>query len=325
VPCVAVIPARRAEATIARTLEALRLGNSPFVSRVLVVTSAEDPTADVVRSWSRVDGAVSLVALASPATAGAARNAGRAAAPEARLLLFVDADCALEAGGAEALRREMDARGAAAVSARVACEGGAVARCRHVLEFKEAASRREPPAGWLPPSTTMLCRAAAFDRSGGFPDLWPGEDLVFSQALRDGGGLVVLSREAATLHRHPAGLAGMLRHQVRLGRTAAIARRTRAMKGSALAASPWRATLLLPGRALRIGAWQAGEGARALAWTLVASPLLLTGLVAWTAGFVSGTGAPLVADGNRCVAPSGSPDFARDERRLAASRAGAAL
>ena len=325
--CVAVIPARRAEQTIAATLESLRVGNGGFVDRVLVVTSADDPTARVVRAWGARDARVELVLAHAPRSAGAARNEGRAAAGRgcgaaevprgagcaaaaapngeyaaaaapggpglrrapAALLLFIDADCRLEPGGAARLAGELTRRGAAAISARVLGGGGAVARSRHILEFKEAASLRPPPPGWLPPSTTMMCRAPAFDRAGGFPDLWPGEDLVFAQALRDLGERVLRSEDVVTTHRHPPGVAAMLRHQHRLGLTAAVARRARPMPGSVFTSSPWLAALLLPGRIARIAAWQAREGSAALAWTVLLSPLLLAGLVMWTAGFLAGT------------------------------------
>lgn len=286
--CVAVIPARRSEQTIGATLESLRLGNASFVDRVLVVTSSGDPTAEVVRRWSERDPRVQLVAAPAPMTAGAARNAGcRAADAATELFLFLDSDCRLEAGGARRLAGELERRGAAAISARVLGDPALVARARHILEFKEAASRRPPPPAWLPPSTAMLCRRDAFERAGGFPDLWPGEDLVFSQALRDQGGLVLRSDDVVVLHRHPRGVLEMMRHQKRLGSTAAVARLARAMPGSDFTRSPWLAMLLMPARTIRIAAWQAGEGSAAIAWTLLLAPLLLAGLLLWTTGFVS--------------------------------------
>jgi len=312
VGCVVVIPARRSEQTIGATLESLRLGNASFVERVLVVTSRCDPTAEVVRRWSERDPRVELVLGPAPRTAGAARNAGRQAASEAPprpiaaseapprpmaageapdLLLFVDADCRLDAGGARRLADELERRGAAAICARVLGDGALVARARHILEFKEAASRRSPPPAWLPPSTAMLCRSEAFDRCGGFPDLWPGEDLVFSQTLRDQGARVLRSDDVVVHHQHPRGIAEMLRHQARLGSTAAIARMTRTMPGSAFTISPWHAVLLMPARMIRIAAWQLGEGRAAFVWCLLLAPLLVAGLFLWTSGFVSAVAA----------------------------------
>lgn len=298
--CTAVIPARKAEESIRATLVALLDGSGDFIRRILVVTAAGDPTASVVTDFG--DSRVRVLASAFDRSAGQARNDGRAACTD-DLVLFVDADCRLEAGGAAALARELSATGAAAVTARIAGEGGLVARVRHILEFKEAASRRKPPVSWLPPSTVMLCRAEAFDRAGGFPDLWPGEDLVFAQALRDLGLLVHRSDCVVAVHRHPPGFREMLAHQRRLGTTAAIARMSRPMPGSAFARSPWTAALLLPARALRIAAWQLREGLAASAWTLLLCPLIAAGLVAWTAGFLAAVA------GHRGQARYAAPSF----------------
>lgn len=286
--CVAVVPARRAEATIADTLASLRLGNAPFVERVVVVTSADDPTSDKVRAWAARDGRVELALAPAPLSAGEARNLGRRLAGDAELLLFVDADCRLEPSGAARLADEQFRRSAAAVSARVLGEGGIVARVRHLLEFKEAASARPAPPNWLPTTTTMLVAASAFDQVGGFPDLWPGEDLVFAQALRDAGETVVRSDVVETLHRHPRGVFEMLRHQHRLGFTAARARLSSPMPGSSFAERPWLAPALLPARLARLLLWQAGEGLTAVAWTLALAPLLVAGLLVWTAAFFLG-------------------------------------
>ena len=286
--CVAVIPARRAEATIADTLASLRLGNTPFVERVVVVTSGDDPTSDLVRLWASRDCRVELALAAKPLSAGAARNLGRRLAGDAELLLFVDADCRLESGGAARLADEKVRRSAAAVSARVLGEGGIVARVRHLLEFKEAASARPAPPAWLPTTTTMLVSASAFDRVGGFADLWPGEDLVFAQALRDAGETVLRSDVVVTRHRHPRGVFEMLRHQRRLGFTAARARLLSPMPGSSFAARPWLAPTLLPARLVRLLRWQAGEGLAPTLWTLALAPLLFAGLLVWTVAFLEG-------------------------------------
>jgi cellulose synthase/poly-beta-1,6-N-acetylglucosamine synthase-like glycosyltransferase len=283
--CVAVIPARRAEKTIAAALESLRLGSDDVVSRIVVVTSSSDPTAAVVREWAARDARVELVVADRSLTAGAARNAGRTASRSAELLLFMDADCRLEAGGARRLARGLEGAGLAAIGARIEREGGLVSRVRHMLEFKEAASRHEPPAEWIVPSTALLCRTEDFDRAGGFPDLWPGEDLVLGHRMRSLGMRTARSRDVTCVHTHPDGLVEMLRHQWRLGRTAAAARRMAPMHGSVFAHVPWLAPLLFPARLARLAAWQLREGRGEAAWTLLLLPLVVAGLASWTCAF----------------------------------------
>ncbi len=293
--CIAVVPARRAEHTLAATLDALLEGNRDFIQRVIVVTSVGDPTVALARRWPEVE----VVTAPSPISAGAARNLGRRAADSAELLLFVDADCVLERGGAAALAAELERRSAAAVAARVRRRGGGVvAWLRHALEFKEAEGRLAAPAAWLPPSTTMLCRAAAFDRAGGFPDLWPGEDLVFAHRLRSLGERIVLSDAVETHHVHPDGFGEMLAHQRRLGRTAAVARSLTGMQGVAFVHRPWLVPLLAPARVARAVLWFARSSAFELFVLLALLPLYAIGIAAWTVGF---------ADGARALARSDRP------------------
>ncbi|MBI5504794.1 MAG: glycosyltransferase family 2 protein [Deltaproteobacteria bacterium] len=284
--CIAVVPAHRAAHTLAATLDSLLEDNGDFVERVIVVTSVADPTAQVARRWPRVE----LVAAPSALSAGAARNLGRLRAGQgADRLLFVDADCVLERGGAAALARELERRRVAAVSARVRRRGGGVvAWLRHALEFKEAEGRLPAPAAWLPPSTSMMCRAAAFDRAGGFPDLWPGEDLVFAHRLRSLGEKIVLSDAVETHHLHPGGFIGMLAHQRRLGHTAAVARSLTGMEGVTFVRHRWLVPLLAPARLVRALSWFARSSTRELLVLLALLPLYALGLAAWTIGFAGG-------------------------------------
>lgn len=303
----AVVPARRAQATISATLASLRLGSGDFVARVVVVTGEGDPTADVVGRWSERDGAVACVVAPSPLSAGAARNLGRHHAGDADLLLFIDADCRLEAGGARRLAAELDRdETLAAVSARVLRDGGAVAaRLRHLLEFKEAASRRDPPPRWLPPSTVLLCKAVAFDDAGGFPDLWPGDDLVFAGRLlaspRRPRWTLAKTAAVTALHRHPPGLAEAFAHQRRLGFTAAVARGLVDLEGSALLSRRWLIPLLLPARIARLLRWQWREGRAALAETLLLLPLAVAALAVWTYGFLAGSAQAATDRANRRI------------------------
>src|SRR5690606_33916020 len=204
------------------------------------------------------DPRIEVIEAPAPLSAGAARNLGREHAGDAGALLFLDADCALEPGGARLLHAELIERHLACVSARVLRDGcGIVARVRHALEFKEAEGRASPRPPHLPPSTTMLCRAVAFDRVGGFPDMWPGEDLVFMHRLRAGGMRAELSRLVQTRHRHPPGVGAMLAHQYRLGATAARARAMTGMHGAVFVRRRWLVPLLAPARLVRILAWYA--------------------------------------------------------------------
>jgi glycosyltransferase involved in cell wall biosynthesis len=300
--CTVVIPAYRAESTIGRTLASL-IGQG--VARVIVVASPGDQTADHAEAFARACGdpqPYQLDVVRSPVrlSAGAARNLGRHHAGTADWLLFLDADTALEDGAFFMLFREAFAERLDAAAASVHREGsGLTSRVRHALEFKEAEGRGPLPQSWRLPSTALLVRASAFDAVSGFPDGWPGEDLVFDYDLEHSGAERRFVRKAQVRHLHPEGVVEMLRHQRRLGRTAAWARMHRPLSGSSLTSwvrRPSRASfglrllfvwLLVPVRLWRGIFWYARFDPRSLPALLLALPLWIAGCCSWTRGFVA--------------------------------------
>lgn len=286
--CVAVIPAHRAEATIERTIRALRADSTAAPDRVVVVASPDDATASIAERLG-----AEVLRTPSRLSAGAARNSGRLAAPEADLLLFVDADCALAPGALRVLRAGISERGLDAAGASVIAEPNrGVAWVRHLLEFKDAEPGCDPPWPSMTPSATLLCRASAFDAVGGFPDMWPGEDLVFCARMLRSGFRVRRLDGAVTVHRHPPGVIVMLRHQFVLGRTSAQARRSEAIVGVAGAASVAWVPLLFAGRAARAVRWLVRYHAADIPRFVALSPLYLAGLATWCAGFGRGAAEP---------------------------------
>lgn len=284
VRCVAVIPAHRAERTIETTIHALRADSVAAPERIVVVASPGDATAAIAE---RLDAEIARTPVRL--SAGAARNHGRRLAPEAEVLLFVDADCALAPGALRALRSAVVRNGLDAAGASVvAAPRTPVAWVRHLLEFKDAEPGCEPPWPSMMPSATMLCRAVAFDAVDGFPDMWPGEDLVFCARLLRAGFRVRRLDAAVTVHHHPPGIVAMLRHQLELGRTSAHARRIEEMDGVRYAKSAAVAPLLFAGRTLRAIRWLARYHPRDIPRFVALSPLYFAGLAAWCSGFGRG-------------------------------------
>lgn len=283
----AVIPAWRAAGTVGCSLRSLLVDNSECLDRVIVVASGVDDTAAVAASFAGVE------VISSPArlSAGQARNLGRRRAGEARRLLFLDADCRLAPGALAMMGEVMDRGSYHAVGAGVvACGGGVVGRLRHILEFKESTPTRQPAGSHLArsfvPSTALLCRTAAFDRAGGFPDMWPGEDLIFCHRMVADGSRLGFAGAALAYHHHPQGWAAMLRHQFRLGNTSARARLSTGMKGVAFVRHRLLVPLLVVGRALRALQWFVFLRPRELAGFILLSPFYMVALVVWGAGFV---------------------------------------
>jgi GT2 family glycosyltransferase len=282
--CTAIVPAWNAEATIARTLDSLVNGNAGAVARVVVAVSGNDRTARIAGTFPGVE----VVELGERASAGRARNAGRALARDAELLLFVDADCALEPGSAATLIEGLYARGLVAAGAAIVGEGGgAVGWMRHLLEFKEAEPGVVVRSPYFLPSAAGLVRASAFDRVGAFPDMWPGEDLVLGRRLAAAGHIRKIDAAVAR-HVHPASITAFVRHQVALGATAARARRMEPVPGAVFVARPHLAPVMVFGRFARALVWLVRYRARSLVYFLCLSPLYFAGLGAWTLGFYRG-------------------------------------
>lgn len=260
--------------------------------RIVVVVSPGDRTAE---RCERVPG-VEVIRCRQRLSAGAARNLGVRVAGDCGLLLFVDADCRLDGDCLAALLDAVTVRGCTAAAAAVRCEGRAAsARLRHLLEFKDAEGSGPAQPSWQVPSATLLCRKQGFAEAGGFPDLWPGEDLVFCRRLHSAGRIVRRVDDARTYHVHPEGWCLLLRHQYRLGRTSALARRLVDLHGSWLVRYRWLAPLLVLARAARGGVWVARFHPRDLVWLFGVLPAYLVALTVWTAGFAHGAREPFAA------------------------------
>lgn len=158
-----IIPARDAEATIGRALEALAAQRFEEQFEVIVVDDGSiDATARIVEAAS---GPIRLIRQPAAGPA-AARNRGVAAA-STQLLAFTDADCFATPDwlreGLVALERADLVQGA------VRCDPGAAARPfdRSVSVARESG---------LYETANLFCRRELFERIGGFED-WLGAQL----------------------------------------------------------------------------------------------------------------------------------------------------
>jgi GT2 family glycosyltransferase len=283
--CAVVIPAHGAAATIARTLRAIAIDSAHVpLDMPIVVASPSDETAEISRRLG-----VRVIETPGRLSAGLARNVGRRHAVDRDLVLFVDADCAPAPGALATLydtlcRRSLDAVGASVL----ADSENLTAWVRHALEFKDSEPGVEAAWPGFVPSATFLCRTSALDAVGGFPDLWPGEDLVLCSRLLRAGFRVRRVDAAVTLHRHPVGIANLLRHQYELGATSARARRMTPLDGEFFARHGAAVPLLFAGRSTRMLRWLCRHRRRELVRGCLASPLYAAGLSAWCAGFAAG-------------------------------------
>lgn len=283
-----VIPCKGGPERLASLLRDLADQEAPFGFEVIVVDAWAD---DAIRDTALAEGAWA-VRDGTGHLPGAARNLGARHA-RGRILAFVDADCRVEPGWLAAAVETLDRR------ARIATGPISdltplhlIARADNLLQFADLP--RERPAGVLhmAPSCNLALRTEDFERLGGFrhrEGLATGEDVDFCEranalwpdairfepkmAIRHAGRRTI----PAMMHHHRA--FGYSRGRLRLLLTDRQAR-----LGSL--------TVMAPAVVLRRLSYILGRVARLaprrLPATVMISPLLLIGAVAWAAGFRRG-------------------------------------
>lgn len=273
-----IVPAFRAERTLALVLEALR----PQVERrgreLLIVESSGDGAARELERrcpWARV------VALPERTLPGRARNIGASAAAGTSLA-FLDADAVPEPDWLDLLESAL-VPGVDAVAGSVVngTPGSAIGTAGYLLEFADWLPGRDRALGHAA-TCNLLVRREAFAARGGFPeDVFPGEDTIFTFPLAAAGRLA-FAPAARVSHLNRTGLGEFLAHQRRLGGSfaevcAQVEFPHRALGRPVLApvAAPFRLAALA--RRLRHYPREAVAALRVL-------PLLVAGLLAWGVG-----------------------------------------
>ncbi|MFD0982807.1 glycosyltransferase family 2 protein [Tropicimonas aquimaris] len=289
-----VIPCKGGAEGLALLLQDFTAQDFPHAFEVIVVDAWAD---DAIRDTALAHGAWP-VREGTGHLPGAARNLGAHHA-RGEILAFVDADCRVDPGWLTAAVRTLDG-GALIATGPVAdlAPLHPVARADNLLQFADLPRERKPGVLHMAPSCNFALRAEDFDRLGGFrhrEGLSTGEDVDFCQratalfpdairfeprmAIRHAGRRTI---PAMIRHHHAFGHSrGQLRllltdRQARLGRMAVMA-----------PAVVLRRLSYITGRVVRLAPGK-------LPATLLISPLLLIGAVAWTAGFRRGLneGAP---------------------------------
>ena len=288
-----IVPAYESWETLPATLEALR----PQVDRadrelILVESSGTETPEQLERRWPWVR------AVVPPARVlpGPARNIGLEQAG-GELLAFTDADALPEPNWLDALEQALTP-GADAVAGAIVngTPDSAVGTSDYLLEF----------AAWLPgragqplhgATCNLLVRRDVLARAGGFsPDLWPGEDTVFTFPLGEAGRLAY-APNARVRHRNRTGFDEFLRHQYRLGSSfSEVCRQVRFPHREftrlplSLVAGPLRVPVLW----LRLARWRQLRHLHG-----APLPLALIGGCAWSVGLTVGAARHLSRRGVR--------------------------
>jgi glycosyltransferase involved in cell wall biosynthesis len=282
-----VIPCYRHAVELRRCLAGVARQQAGAEFEVIVVDSASDP--EVARAAA--DTSAQLVRAATHLGPGEARNAGAHAA-RGRLLVFLDADCVPEPGWLAAAH--------AALAGPVVLAGGPVLDLRpfhpisvsdNLLQFAELPRGRPDGSASHFPGGNLAIRRADFEALGGFPPvhLPAGEDGAFCGLVRQRHpDTLRFVRAMAVRHEGRTGFGEFLRHHERFGYCRAALDLDLSPRQRRLAAWP---LMTGPVAVKRLGfifgrgvAWDVGQLLRSLLLT----PVLAAGLVAWAAGFRRG-------------------------------------
>ena len=172
-----IIPTLNEAACLAETLAHARaLGK---VEIVIADGGSSDGTLNIARSADLL--------LDAPRGRASQLNAG-ARASHGEVLLFLHADCWLEAGSLEALRRALDDPGCVAGCFQQAI--GAAGWKYRALERGNAIRARL--LGWIYGDQGLFVRRETFERLGGFPLLPLMEDLYFAKQLKRAGRVALV-------------------------------------------------------------------------------------------------------------------------------------
>jgi glycosyltransferase involved in cell wall biosynthesis len=283
-----VVPAYRADSTIARCLTSLLNQDFPGGYEVILCVSA-DQTDDL----PTLEKHPRLKVLTHVPRLGAAAARNRAAAEaRGRLIAFTDADVVADARWLARLVSAADLSPCVAGSVVNGTPESAIGTAEYLLEFVDLHPARRPEAVHFGATCNLILERVLWEEAGPFPeDLEGGEDTLLTMDLRE-RGLFAFAPEAAVNHLNRTRLTDFLRHQYRFGRFTA---RLAVMDGT-YAGGPVRATLtryasLAPIAAVLRAGWVYWRLATLDRELFVRSvrclPAVIAGSVAWGVGLVA--------------------------------------
>jgi glycosyltransferase involved in cell wall biosynthesis len=204
-----IIPARNEAQYLPACLDSIRENTSSSVSVECVVV--DNGSTDRTAAIAREKGA--LVVESRARTIAAVRNEG-VGVSSGRFLAFLDADCTVEAGWAEAIQRSLELKNVVAVGnyPHVAEEG--TTWVQKTWSFLLRVRGEPERARWLP-SANLAVRRDAFEAAGGFDEsLTTCEDADLSYRLARRGTLLDDPEVLVLHHREPASLGAFLRKEI---------------------------------------------------------------------------------------------------------------
>ena len=282
-----IIPSYNSERTIRRCLKGLINQSTSIPFDITVIDSSTDQTPQIIE---REFPSIRLIHLETRTLAGAARNLG-VQATRAPLCLMMDSDCVAESDVIESfVARHRDGDYAAVAGALSNGTPKSISGwVGYLIEFREFMPSAPKRLEKSMPTANIAYRREVFERYGYFEeDLWPAEDLLFNWKLYSAGERLLFDPAIEVTHLNRTGWKEVLSHQVRLGRTSAVARQRSELPGGILISYPPLILLMPFARLLRAFTWFAKHDRRVLLRFLLIWPGYVLAASFWSFGFFGG-------------------------------------
>jgi GT2 family glycosyltransferase len=283
-----IVPAYRAERTLAGCVSSLLSQSSSFAGTFEVVVAASADHADDLPRDLPADPRVRVLEAVPRLPAAAARNRAAAAA-EGKLLVFTDADVVADPGWLDALVSASSSSSGAMVAGSVVngTPESAAGTVEYLVEFLDLHPGRPARTAWHGATCNLLVPRDLWDELGPFPeDLEGGEDTLLTGAARTRGRFV-FAPAASITHLNRTRFREVFAHQVMFGRFTAHLGRRGPYKLRPLVRYTPLAPVAALGRVVSIYA-------RVLAWapelrrrSLIVFPLVVVTLAGWGAGLAA--------------------------------------
>lgn len=276
-----IVPAYHSQDTVTATLQSLLDQTRPADEILLVDSSPDDATEQIVRGF---DSRITLIRSRERLYPHEARNLGaqRAAGD---LLVFTDPDIVAHPDWLAWLEKTFEATGSVVIGS-VDCLGRRWTDVGvHLCKFD----------GWLPggpcraleigPSINYCISRAVFAQIGGFPADPMLGDTTLSWALGQAGYVLWFEPRAIVAHHHDQNVRSLYRERFRRGREFGRIRMAHGRWNSAHVFTWWLISVL-PVRLARLMVRRVTNGARAgwLGWLLLTWPVVLIGEAGWVWG-----------------------------------------
>lgn len=280
-----VIPSYQSSKDINRCLDSIYRQSGSINYEVIVVDSSPKNIAYTIEQrFSQVR----IIHLKERTLPGKARSIGASKA-RGELIFFTDTDCCVDR---EWLNNLYEIHRSGYQVAGGSVDNGTpkslVGTTEYLLEFNEMNPWAKSGEVKALPSCNLSVRRQVFQQLGYFPDFMKGEDTIFCDRFIQSGGKIFFNAKAKIVHMNRKGWIHYLKNQVALGEGAQETRRRTKRHGYFLVQLPIFIPMIPLYRSLVIGKRLFQSHWKIFIRFILLYPLILSGLVAYTWGFIRG-------------------------------------